>query len=120
MANSTMKSTISRVIMSAYVISQRSWLTCSSSSSCRFLRADIASRGLRVLERLAVLRCEVREQLLLDDARVGAGLDGEDALEKQLAVVHLDVTDPLELVAHRQPEHVGRHDAPQRGDEGAG
>src|SRR3954454_9353350 len=88
MANSTMKSTISSVIMSAYVISQRSWLTCSSSSSCRFLRAAMGSRRLRLLERLAVLGGQVGQQLLLDDARVGAGLDRQDPLEQQLAVVH--------------------------------
>src|SRR4051812_47883953 len=100
-------------------MSQRSWLTCSSGSSCRFLRAAMRSGRLGLLERLAILGRQVGEQLLLDDAGVGARLDREDALEQQLAVVDLDVADALELVAHRQPEDVGRHDAPEGRDERA-
>src|SRR3954454_2987551 len=120
MANSTMNSTISSVIMSAYVSSHRSWLTCSSCSSWRFFRADMTASGrLRLVDGVALLGSQVGEQLLLDDPRVGAGLDGEDALDDQLAMVGLDLADPLELVAHGQPHDVGRHDTPEGGDERA-
>jgi len=35
-------------------------------------------------------------------------------------VDHADLVERLELVAHRQPQHVGREHAPQGGDEGGG
>src|SRR5687768_5240226 len=114
-----MKRTMSSVIMSAYVISQRSWFSCSSCSSC-FLRRAATSRRLLGLERGPLLGVEERVQLLLDHAGVGAGLDRQHALEDELHLVDLDLADPGQLLAERQPEDVGREDAPERRHEGAG
>src|SRR4051794_9291682 len=114
---STMKRTISSVIMSAYVISQRSWFSCSSCSSCFFRRA----MSCRLVELGGVGgRAHEREELLLDDARVAAGLDREHAFEHELHVMGLHLGHALDLPGDRQPEDVGRHDAPEGRDEGAG
>ncbi|HET9770653.1 MAG TPA: flagellar motor protein MotB, partial [Acidimicrobiia bacterium] len=44
---------------------------------------------------------EEREQLLLNDPRVGTGLDGKDAFHDELHVVGLDLAHPLQLVPDR-------------------
>src|SRR3954451_948548 len=100
-------------------MSQRSWFSCSSWSSWRLRRADM-SGGFLAGDRLAVLGGQIGQEALLDDARVGAGLDREDPLQQQLAVLDLHLADALQLVGDGQPDDVGRHDAPQGGHESAG
>src|SRR4029079_15335113 len=99
MANSTMKRQKRSVIMSANDTSQRSSFSCSSSWCPPFLwhRADIGLGGFllrlgggrRLVLRHPHGRRYVGGELLRDDARVVAGLDGQDALERHLAEMHL-------------------------------
>src|SRR3954470_16522332 len=90
------------VIMSAKDTSQRSSFSCSSSwwppRLCRLCadirlrlrgrRLGVAAARLRVVARAQGRRDE-GDELLLDDARVVAGLDREDALDDQRPGVQL-------------------------------
>ena len=60
------------------------------------------------------------DELLLDDARVVAGLDREDALDDQRAGVELLLGELLQARGDREVDDVGRGDAEQRGDERGG
>ena len=109
--------------MSAKDTSQRSSFSCSSASwlppillAARrrhgYAAAFSAGRaaGLVALARALGGRDE-RDQLLLDDARVVAGLDREDALDDQRAGVQLLVGELLQARGDRQVDDVRRGDA---------
>ncbi len=85
---------------------------CRSSSTASSPPCSPASSG-------ALGRVEERAELLLDDARVVARLDRDDALDQHRARVHLVVRDALQLVADRQEDEVRGRDAVERRDEGA-
>ena len=59
-------------------------------------------------------------ELLGDDARVVAGLDGQDGGQGQAALLGLGRVLALEVRRDRQPQDVGRADAEEGGDEGGG
>src|SRR4051812_39044792 len=118
---------MSSVIMSAYDTSHRSWFSCSSSwAACFFLPCPPALCPLTAVAcwsrrasgglflRLRGARAEEAAQLLRDQARVRARLDVDDAGDDHLHLAALDLGDPLEPVADRQPHHVRAEDAPQR------
>src|SRR3954465_6762039 len=109
--NMTMNSAISSVIMSAYVSSQRSsGPSCPPPPPPRLLRpaAMALSRlgqlrfvaGSRVVGVVALVRRDKGHQLVLDDARVVARLDGEDALQRQGSELDLLLGDRLQLGGH--------------------
>src|SRR5215212_4816702 len=98
MANSTMKRQNRSVIMSAKDTSQRSSFSCSSSWAWRLCRREAMGLRRRLLGaaggRLVGVgrplgRRDEGHELLRDDPRVVARLDGEDALEGHGAEVQL-------------------------------
>ena len=104
--------------MSAYETSQRSWFSCSSSWTACFLR--LRRRGAHAASFCAdpggsrlSSRCWTTRGLVPDWI-------AEDALDDQLHLLALQLTDPLEPAGQRQPHDVGAHDAPQGRDERAG
>src|SRR5438128_2360819 len=100
---------------SAYDTSHRSWFSC---SSCFCFLANLLLRrgsGVRALGRRVV--AGVRRQLLLEDARVEAGLDRKHAFGDQRLALFLDVQLALDLVGHRKKDQVGDGDAIHGRDE---
>src|SRR3954469_18105176 len=127
----TMNSAISSVIMSAYVRSQRSsGPSCPPPPPPRFLRPAAMAlgrlgqlrlvAGSRVVVAVALGRRDKGHQLVLDDARVVARLDGEDALQRQGSELDLLLGDRLQLGGHWEVDDVRGPHADQRRDERAG